>query len=94
MGVHQSARPPVRPGLRGLVAGVSGYRIQGAPAGVHVGMPSRTLTLILALDEGLTLTWPELGAGSTTRLRAFVGGLHHTPPVRQSRRGRRAVDRR
>lgn len=70
------------PGLRGLVADVVDYRIDGAPAGVHIGMPSRSLTLILALDEGLDVSWPAAPGRAPigpARYRTLVGGLHVEP---------------
>ena len=49
----------VGPALRRYITLAVGYRYAGAPAGVHVGMPSGTLTLVVPFDEPLLLS----GAG-------------------------------
>ncbi|WP_157084207.1 helix-turn-helix domain-containing protein [Millisia brevis] len=43
------------PLLRGLVVAAHGYRIVGAAPGVHLGMPSSTLTVVIPLDEPLIM---------------------------------------
>jgi AraC-like DNA-binding protein len=81
------ARPSAA--LRPYVGLISGYRQRGVAAGVHRGLPSPYLTLILTLDEPLLVTVhpdPRQPAGSYD---ALIGGLHVTPalithPGRQS----------
>ena len=66
-----------RPGpiLRPWVRSMHGYRIDGVDSGVHVGMPSTTLTLVIALDEPLLL-----GEASGPRsFESVVAGLHTAP---------------
>ncbi|MEW1952970.1 AraC family transcriptional regulator [Terrabacter sp. NPDC080008] len=43
------------PALSRWVERAVGYRISGFPAGVHVGMPSGSVTLVVPLDELLTV---------------------------------------
>jgi AraC-like DNA-binding protein len=67
--------------LSSLVAGYTGYRIEGAPAGLHRGLPSRHLTLIITLDgtvDFATMPDPAQPPASFTTL---IGGLHATPVV-------------
>ena len=74
-----AARP--RPSLRPLVSSYVGYRIEGAPAGVHRGLPSRHLTFIVTLDGTVDLESmpdPHQPPGSFT---ALGGGLHSTPAL-------------
>lgn len=52
---HEKAR--LHPALHGLVAGLQGYRIDDAPPGVHIGMPSRNVTVIIALDQPIVVHW-------------------------------------
>lgn len=52
---EQYEHPPT-PRLTALVERVVGYRIEGFPAGVHVGMPSGTVTLVIPFDDELTLS--------------------------------------
>lgn len=70
-----------RPQLNSLVAGYTGYRIEGAGPGVHRGLPSRHLTFIITLDGTVdiaTMPDPTQPPGSFTTL---VGGLHATPAL-------------
>lgn len=76
MVAHEYAVAAVHPGLRGLVTGVCGYRITGAAAGVHVGMPSQSLTVILPLDGPLRLSWDSTQPAA---LATVLAGLHAQP---------------
>ena len=66
-------RPP--PGLRGLVGTAHGYRVPAIPTGVHRGLPSRHISLVLELDRPLRVSGP---AGSIAA-HGVVGGLHTLP---------------
>lgn len=66
----------IHPRLVGLVDRLVGYRIVGAPPGVHVGMPSRSLTLIITLDAPLAVAMP---GGPTTEYAQLVSGLCRSP---------------
>ncbi|MFC8517218.1 helix-turn-helix domain-containing protein [Streptomyces sp. NPDC057257] len=87
--VDEGVRVAPAPPLRGLVGWYSGYRQRGVPAGLHRGLPSPWLTLILTLDEPLTITaHPNPGDAPGDYL-TLLGGLHLTPalihmPGRQS----------
>jgi AraC-like DNA-binding protein len=63
------------PDLRSLITGYTGYRIQGEPAGVHRGLPSRSLTVVLTI-EGMV----DIGGARRARgygsYRALASGLH------------------
>ena len=60
------------------VARVESYAYAGLPAGTHIGMPSATLTLVIALDEPLELSGGPLGL-EHRRLGVSVAGLHTSP---------------
>jgi AraC-like DNA-binding protein len=82
---HEGVRRRAAPALRALVDGYSGYRL-GGPPGVHRGLPSPWLTLIVTLDDPLLVGWPGRDVVSYD---ALVGGLHTRPaqvvhPGRQS----------
>jgi AraC-like DNA-binding protein len=67
--------------LRGLVAGYSGYRQDGVPPAVHRGLPSPYLTLIITLDDPLTVaSHPDPAAGPGCYL-TLAGGLHTAPAL-------------
>ncbi len=63
--------------LAAYVARLHGYRFEGFPAGVHVGMPSRSLTLVIGLDRPLEISGE--GIGGRLRGSVLVGGLHDRP---------------
>jgi AraC-like DNA-binding protein len=61
--------------LRGHVA-YHGYDMRGGPPGVHRGLPSPYLTLIVTFGEPLVMRTPD---GGLARRRTAIGGLHTTP---------------
>ena len=87
--VDEAVRAAPTPALRGLVAWYAGYRQRGVQPTRHRGLPSPYLTLILTLDEPLTIAAhpdPHNGPGDYATL---LGGLHTAPalihvPGRQS----------
>ncbi|MFN8097912.1 MAG: helix-turn-helix domain-containing protein [Dermatophilaceae bacterium] len=74
---HESVASAVPTVLRPYVTGLVGYRISGAYPGIHLGLPSPDLTLVIPLDDGVRLS--GIGIGETPRLfEAVVAGLHPT----------------
>lgn len=67
------------PALRAYVESASGYRIAGADPGVHVGLPSTSLTVVIPLDAPLRVQ--HLGDREPSAFDSVVAGLH-TCPVR------------
>jgi AraC-like DNA-binding protein len=65
--------PPVPAGLRPYVRSVHGYRLTGAAPGVHVGMPSPALTLVVALGEPVVVA---VGGGERRAFASMAAGLH------------------
>jgi len=63
--------------LAPFVSSVHGYRIEGLPAGTHVGLPSRSLTLVLSLSEPLQMSVP--GRSGRVSIASVLGGLHDEP---------------
>lgn len=87
--VDEAVRAAPAPPLRGLVGWYSGYRQRGLPAARHRGLPSPWLTLILTLDEPLSMAAHPDPAASPGDYPTLLGGLHVTPalidiPGRQS----------
>lgn len=70
------AEATIPTGLAPFVETMVGYRISGAGPGVHVGMPSGTVTVVLALDEPLHLVGAD---GRRGRYDTLVAGLHASP---------------
>ncbi|MGY1641498.1 helix-turn-helix transcriptional regulator [Geodermatophilus sp. SYSU D00703] len=69
--VHRVPAP-----LRPFVAQAHGYRVPANPTGVHRGLPSRHLSLVVELAAPLRLT-----LGGPVTAHAVVGGLHTRPAL-------------
>ena len=87
--VDEAVRAVPAPPLRGLVGWYSGYRQRGIPHGRHRGLPSPWLTLILTLDEPLSMAAHPDPFATPGDYLTLLGGLHLTPalidvPGRQS----------
>ena len=76
---HVQARPS--PGLRPYVGWYSGYRQRGLPPGLHRGLPSPWLTLILTLDEPLVIRAHPDGRQAPGSYDTLLGGLHLSPAL-------------
>jgi AraC-like DNA-binding protein len=72
-------RPPRA--LQPLVAWYSGYREDGAPPARHRGLPSPWLTLIVTLDDPLTISEHPDPLQPASQHQVLVGGLHTTPAL-------------
>jgi len=87
--VDEAVRVAPAAPLRGLVGWYSGYRQRGVPSTQHRGLPSPWLTLILTLDEPLSIASHPDPAAAPGDFPTLLGGLHTTPafidvPGRQS----------
>jgi len=87
--VDEAVRVAPAAPLRGLVGWYSGYRQRGVPSTRHRGLPSPWLTLILTLDEPLSIASHPDPAAAPGDFPTLLGGLHTTPafidvPGRQS----------
>jgi AraC-like DNA-binding protein len=81
MPVRESVAHVPHPALRPSVAAVVGYRLEGLPAGVHRGLPSPSLTLVLPLDEPLVIAAHPDPGQSPGAFDALLGGLHTRPAL-------------
>lgn len=62
--------------LRPLVTRYAGYRYLGFPPGVHLGLPSRSLTLVIALGPPTYLATMPDPTAPPVAFDALAGGLH------------------
>lgn len=69
------------PALRPFVRAISGYRQEGLPPGVHRGLPSPYLTLVITVDEPLVLAEHPDPRQPPGAYAAMVGGLHTRPAL-------------
>ena len=67
------------PRLRPYVSDYTGYRMRGFTPGVHAGLPSRTLTLVISMDEPVDLCVMPDPQQRPQAFVAAVGGLHASP---------------
>lgn len=74
MSFHTHVPPPP---LRPFVASAHGYRVPANPTGLHRGLPSRHLTLVVDLNAPLRVA----GLGGSVAAHAVVGGLHISPAL-------------
>ncbi len=79
--VSESAWAAPAAPLRGLIAGYSGYRQHGVPPATHRGLPSPYLTLIITLDDPLTIASHPDPADPPGCYDTLAGGLHTTPAL-------------
>lgn len=69
IGGHPAA--PLRP----FVTGYTGFDLRGFEPGVHVGMPSHTLTAVLTFGEPLEIDVPSGLSGTSGRYPSMASGL-------------------
>ncbi|GAB3820087.1 AraC family transcriptional regulator [Kribbella italica] len=65
----------VHPALRPYLDDLIGYDYRGEPPELHRGLPSRSLTVVITLDEPLGIAWPD---APTQKFETLAGGLHST----------------
>ncbi len=69
------------PRLRGLIDRYRGYWQDGYDPGVHHGLPSRYLTLIISIEEPVDIVGMPDAHQSPEAFDAFVAGLHASPAL-------------
>ena len=79
--VSESARYQPPPALRPLVAWYHGYRQTGERPARHRGLPSPWLTVIITLDEPLTIQEHPDPRQAASAHQVLVGGLHTSPAL-------------
>ena len=77
--VAEHAVAAVSPALHRYVGRIVGYRLAGLPPGIHLGLPSRHLTVVLAFDEPTRMVQLPDGATVPLALFALAGGLAQRP---------------
>jgi AraC-like DNA-binding protein len=79
--VSEAARYQPPPALRPLVAWYHGYRETGGRPARHRGLPSPWLTVIITLDEPLTIQEHPDPRQPASAHQVLVGGLHTSPAL-------------
>ena len=78
--VESITRRPAGP-LAPFVDRYHGYRIVGAPPGVHRGLPSRHLTFIVSIGPPIDVVAQTDPGQSPARYACVVGGLQAAPAL-------------
>lgn len=73
---HVTRQP--HPRLRPFIEEYTGYRMSGFEPGIHAGLPSGTLTMIVAFDERLDVEGGHT-PGQRQTFVGMIGGLHSAP---------------
>lgn len=71
--LRHAAPEPLRP----FVAEALGYQAPAHPSGVHRGLPSRHLTLVIELNAPLAV----MGLSEPVSAHGVIGGLHTMPAI-------------
>ena len=79
--IEEAARRLPAPALRPFIASYVGYRQAGVAPAQHRGLPSPQLTLIITLDEPLTVAAHPDPRQPPGEFATLVGGLHTAPAV-------------
>ena len=79
--VSESARHRPPDALQPLLGWYTGYREVDAPPARHRGLPSPWLTLIITLDEPLTISEHPDPHQPASAHQVLIGGLHTTPAL-------------
>lgn len=81
--VLRSPSPP----LRGLVTGYNAFSYHGSPGGIHYGLPSRHLTVVISVGQPIVVD-RSAGLDGDGAYRSLVTGLRSRPvPIRHRDQG-------
>ena len=78
---EEFVRRAAHPRLRRYVTEYTGYHMDGFPPGVHAGLPSKSLTFIIAIDEPLHVEHQRLHGRTRSDFWGMIGGLHQVPAL-------------
>jgi len=69
------------PLLRPFITQYAGFRVSGLPQGVHFGLPSSDVDLIISLGRPIEVVQMPNSAQRASSFTAFVSGLQQTPAI-------------
>ena len=75
----ESVERKPHPQLLRYVTSYTGYRVEHPGPGTHPGLPSRSLTFIVAFDDPLYVTTATVADNGEDSFWAMLGGLHTRP---------------
>jgi len=71
--------------LRPFISRYAGFRLFGLPRGVHFGLPTTDLNLIISLDRSIDLIETPSSAQRPAAFQTFVSGLQDAPALVRQR---------
>lgn len=77
---HAAVRLPT-PALRPFITQYAGFRISGLPSGLHLGLPSSDVHLIITLGDPIEVVQMPNSVQQTTTLTGLVSGLQDAPAI-------------
>ena len=69
------------PGLRAFITLYAGFKVSGLPPGLHFGLPSRDVDLIISLARPIDVVRMPNRAQHPASFNALVSGLQHAPAI-------------
>jgi AraC-like DNA-binding protein len=78
--VDTAVRLPA-PALRPFITQYAGFRVSELPSGVHFGLPSSDVDLIISLGQPIEVLQMPNATQTPATLTAFVSGLHDAPAI-------------
>lgn len=74
------------PALRPFITGYAGFQVSGLPRGVHFGLPSSDIDLIISLGRPINVLRMPNSRQRPSTFTALVSGLQHAPAIVQQDR--------
>src|SRR5215471_5660364 len=71
--------------LRPFISRYAGFRISGLPRGVHFGLPTTDVNLIISLERSIDLIETPNSAQRPAAFQTFVSGLQDAPALVRQR---------
>src|SRR5215469_16840649 len=69
------------PELRPYISRYAGFQLSGLPRGIHFGLPSSNVNLIISLDRSIDLVQMPASTQPPAAFSALVSGLHDAPAL-------------
>jgi AraC-like DNA-binding protein len=79
--ISDTAVNPPAPPLRPFITQYAGFRVSGLPPGVHFGLPSSDVDLIISLGRPIDVIQMPSSKQRPSAFTAVVSGLQHAPAI-------------
>jgi len=79
--ISETAESLPAPGLRPFITEYAGFRVSGAPPGIHFGLPSSDVDLIISLGRPIDVVQMPNSTQRPSAFGALVAGLQDSPAI-------------